>query len=142
MLDDGGEQLDHLEVLETREGHGRARQQEVSTQDRQLVAEHLVDRGGASPRRSLVDHVIVEETGRVNHLGDLREAALLRGHQLRLTRPPLRVQSIRDGKHHHRTNLLATIHLKEVLCTRLEHWMVRSKKVFDAARQSTHVALY
>ena len=54
------QQLNHLRVAQRRERDGRAREQEIASEDRQLVPNLQVQRPQAAARRSAVQHVVVQ----------------------------------------------------------------------------------
>mmetsp|Transcript_8830 Transcript_8830/g.33338 ORF Transcript_8830/g.33338 Transcript_8830/m.33338 type:complete len:229 (-) Transcript_8830:217-903(-) len=135
MLDHRREQLHGLQVAEAGQRDGGPRQQEVAGQDGHLVAEHPIDRRRASPRVRLVDHVVMEQRRRVDHLCNLRQ-------------PPLSIADLaaaagrRHQQHHRGPDFLAAIQREEVLRARLQHRVVRPQEMLDALAQRHDVALH
>jgi hypothetical protein len=68
VLDRRRHELDGLEAAQPCEVDRRPREQEIARENGKLVAKDLVHRRHATPRVGLVDHVVVQQTCRVDHL--------------------------------------------------------------------------
>ena len=76
VLEDPRQQLDDLRVAQRRKRDGRAREQEIAREDRQLVPNLQVQRPQTASRRGAVQHVVVQKTRDVDELGDLSQPLL------------------------------------------------------------------
>ncbi len=128
LLDDRRQQLHHPHVAQPRQQHRRAREEEVSREDGDLVAVDAVGGARAAARVGEVDHVVVQQAGRVDHLGNLREARLTRV-GLHATR-----RGSRREEHDGGTEALAR-QLEEVLRDARQHRMVAAHQLLQRAVQ-------
>ena len=72
-----GEDLEHAHALDADHHLERARIQEIADQHRRRVAELRVGGGMAAPQCGLVDDVVVQQRGGVDHLDHRRQRVLL-----------------------------------------------------------------
>ena len=74
--DHAAEQLHHLKVIEVGEVPAGLRKQKITGQNSNTRIKAAMDGVHTTTGGRLIDHVIVNERGRMNHLGDLGQASM------------------------------------------------------------------
>ena len=76
--DHAGEQLDHFEVIEVGQMPAGLSKEKIAGEHSNTAVEAAVDSGHTPACVGLIDHIVMDQGGGMDHLGDLRQAAMAR----------------------------------------------------------------